>query len=373
MKVLMVVLEVRGSGIFQYTLLLARALSKIVDVSVIVPSEADVPPITGNLNILHIPVGASKKTFILNTLDVSKILGFKKVIMDEKPDVIHFRNPYVIWPVPILPLLRRYCGLLCGLPDGYFLPGQMRPDKLIARDMHIRLSHCITVESEYDKLILKKQGVTKPCFVIPHGVNTLYPFEAMDEGKEEDVVLFFGSIDGEYKGAKYLLEAAHILKKTLPNAKILLAGSGNIQKFQPILKGLTNVDIVNRFIPHDEVHLFFRRAKVVVCPYIYRVNSGVIPLALSFGKPLIVTDKLRDMVMNGRIGLIVPSRDSKALAHAIEKLLTDEELRHRIKNNVELAVKQRYNWSNISKTALEAYEFAARLARQDSVKLSWVK
>jgi glycosyltransferase involved in cell wall biosynthesis len=72
-------------------------------------------------------------------------------------------------------------------------------------------------------------------------------------------------------------------------------------------------------VPNEELGLYFSAADVVVLPYVDSTQSAVIQLAYGFEKPVITTDVggLAEVVKDGETGLIVPSRDSAALAEAI--------------------------------------------------------
>ena len=73
----------------------------------------------------------------------------------------------------------------------------------------------------------------------------------------------------------------------------------------------------------------------MVLPYIEASQSGVIPIAYHFGKPVIATEVggLPDMVDHGRTGYLVPPCDANALAKALILLLQDGELRRQFGEN----------------------------------------
>ena len=75
----------------------------------------------------------------------------------------------------------------------------------------------------------------------------------------------------------------------------------------------------------------FQRASIVVLPYIEGSQTGIIPIAYSFKKPVIATNvgSISEVVEDGVTGFIVPPRDSHALADAIIKILKDDDLRKR--------------------------------------------
>lgn len=74
----------------------------------------------------------------------------------------------------------------------------------------------------------------------------------------------------------------------------------------------------------------------VVCLPTYREG---LPTALieasAFGRPIVTTDAVgtRDLVVDGETGLVVPVRDPGALADALERVLSDDELAERLRRN----------------------------------------
>ena len=81
--------------------------------------------------------------------------------------------------------------------------------------------------------------------------------------------------------------------------------------------------IASRFttsiVPDEGCNKLFQQASVVVLPYVEASQSGVIPLAYTFMKPVVATTVggLPEMVEDGRTGYLVPPRDERALAAAV--------------------------------------------------------
>ena len=81
------------------------------------------------------------------------------------------------------------------------------------------------------------------------------------------------------------------------------------------------VDVYGGHIPIPQVEKFFAACDLVVLPYESATQSGVIQVAYSFRKPVLVTNVggLPDVVSDDKTGFIVEPFDSKALADAIER------------------------------------------------------
>lgn len=141
-------------------------------------------------------------------------------------------------------------------------------------------------------------------------------------------ILFFGFVR-LYKGLEYLLQALPEVLKRI-DVQLLVAGEFWIpesyyRKFIDDENVAKRVRIVNRYIPNEEVPDYFAAADVVVFPYVAGSQSAAVQLAYGFGKPVIVTDAggIADVVKDGRTGLVVPAKNSRALAEAIIRYFED--------------------------------------------------
>jgi glycosyltransferase involved in cell wall biosynthesis len=153
---------------------------------------------------------------------------------------------------------------------------------------------------------------------------------AMSE--EENLILFFGRI-WAYKGLEYLIRALPRISESVPDARILIAGTGDdFSPYRALMHDPSRFIIHNRWIPDEERAELFQSAAVVVLPYIDATQSGVIPIAYAFSKPVVATTTggLPDLVDHGTTGLLVPPREVEALADAIVQILTDDALRRRM-------------------------------------------
>jgi glycosyltransferase involved in cell wall biosynthesis len=197
--------------------------------------------------------------------------------------------------------------------------------------------------------------------VVPIGEHEVAPFKKYESKhiKEEDnLVLFFGRIY-RYKGLDYLINAEPMITKELPGVKIVIAGKGeDFKKYEDMMVNKENFIVYNDFISYKEGAKLFQRASVVVLPYIEASQSGVIPTAYGFKKPVIATDvgAIPEIVDDEKTGLIVPPKNSKALADAIIKILKDAELRKKMGENGYLKLKTDLSWDRIAEKTIEVYK-----------------
>jgi Glycosyltransferase len=147
-----------------------------------------------------------------------------------------------------------------------------------------------------------------------------------------------------------LLEAWQKVEARCPQAKLIIAGSGyDLPAYRERILGDPQCELIDRFIPAEEVASLFARASVVVLPYVEATQSGVLATALAFGKPAVVTrvGSLPEMVENGVSGFVVPPRDADALAEALLALLTDDTLRQRMAQGVRQLAQGKFHWQRL--------------------------
>ena len=175
------------------------------------------------------------------------------------------------------------------------------------------------------------------------------------------VALLFGSLT-RYKGIDVLLEAL----RRLPAGQRPIAVIAGFPladcpidelRRQAQRSGLDNwVRWQIGYIPTPEIAWYFRRADVVVLPYRAASQSGVAHLALTFGKPMIVTatGSLPELMAEESNGLVVEPGDADALAAALARITGNDELRERMGLAARHLAETRHNWDAIARQVLTA-------------------
>jgi len=163
------------------------------------------------------------------------------------------------------------------------------------------------------------------------------------------------------KGLIYLLEAVRDLRNHNWNVELHLVGSvdddPSSKQYERELKGA-----IQEWNVGDAVHLegrrseaeikrFFRNSHLFVAPFIETANGDKdgIPTslleAMASGIPVVATDagSITEVIENHRDGLIVPQRDSRALAAAISDLLHDGSRRARLSENATRKISEKFD------------------------------
>lgn len=161
---------------------------------------------------------------------------------------------------------------------------------------------------------------------------------------EEQWILFFGEVL-EHKGLSYLIEAEPRITREFPSVKIVVAGSVQ-EKFYRHLRNKGNFVVLNRYITYEEASMLFQKCCIVVLPYVDATVSGIVPVAYSFKKPVVATNvgAFPEIIDDGRTGILVPPKNSTALADAIRFLLRDKARREEMGENGYTKLRTELSW-----------------------------
>ncbi len=288
---------------------------------------------------------------------VADMLRFRR---EAEADVLHFQ--WLTMPgldAHLLPPLRPRL-----MTAHYILPprpgaGQVRGARRVFGRMDAVVAH-----SEHGAARLRDEvgldaGRVR---VIPHGAFdylTRLPQEASLpaelEGADGPVVLCFGLLR-PYKGIEVLLEAF----REVSGAELWIVGNPRMD-VAPLrrLAGSApgRVRFVTRFVEDAEIPAIFRRADLVVLPYLDAEHSGVLYTGLAFGKPLLLSavGGFPEVAATGAARLVPPG-DAAALAAALRELTVDEAARAELAEAARRAAAGPYSWDEAARLTLELYE-----------------
>ncbi len=181
----------------------------------------------------------------------------------------------------------------------------------------------------------------------------------IDKPDYTKTLLFFGFIR-KYKGLDLLIRTMPLVLKKM-KIKLLVVGEfyGDEDYYRGLIKELdleNVVDVHADYCPNEKVGLFFSGCDAVVLPYISATQSGIVPIAYYFNKPVIATDVggLAEVVIHQKTGFIVPPSDPAALAQSIIRYY-DEKCEDTFSRNIETE-KKKYSWESF----VEAIETLTR-------------
>ncbi|EMR73002.1 glycosyltransferase [Thermoplasmatales archaeon SCGC AB-539-N05] len=228
--------------------------------------------------------------------------------------------------------------------------------KLIkSSDMVTTVSHSVAKE-------LKEYGLNQEDIsVVYNGVDEkfFYPKQT-DSANDNKYIMYAGRIDRE-KGLFDLLECAKSICSERSDVSFIVAGNG--RDLNRLNKKIKNIGIQDKFIlvgqaEKDHLVKLYQNATLFVLPSYHEGLPTVLLEAMSCGLPVIATDVRgnRDLVSNGKNGIIIPSRAPKKMADAITMLLEDKNLRKKLGKNARKTIEQKYTWNKVSSKLLRCYK-----------------
>lgn len=192
--------------------------------------------------------------------------------------------------------------------------------------------------NESDKFLLS-QGVNKNKIIQTRQIMPEYCLskptwkEKTKEFKDKKIIFNMGYLT-ERKGVNYLIEAFNKLNRK--DVLLLIAGTGDQEdNLKKLSKDNKNIIFLSYKDGVDKAN-YYSISDFFVFPTLHDCWGFVVNEAFYYGIPIISTDKAGavELIEEGKTGLIVPDKDSDALAEAMEKLLANPQLLKKMKENV---------------------------------------
>jgi glycosyltransferase involved in cell wall biosynthesis len=257
-----------------------------------------------------------------------------------------------------------------------------RPDpeqREVLREV-IRLSNRIVVMSEHSKRdLISVYGVSEQKIdFIPHGIHDV-PF--VDPGFHKDkfgaegrtVLMTFGLLSRN-KGIEYVIDALPEVVKHYPDLLYLVLGATHPhvvasegESYREGLKELVhqlgleqNVMFYDQFVTLKDLKEFIGAANIYITPYLdpEQVVSGTLAYTVGSGKAVISTPYryAKELLAEDR-GILVPFRDSKAIAESVLHLLDDEAEQNAMRKRAYLYGRNMI-WPAVAESYHESFDFA---------------
>jgi glycosyltransferase involved in cell wall biosynthesis len=266
------------------------------------------------------------------------VLRLVQRIRAFKPDVIHLQLGHMWFNLLGLPLLRDI-PLVLTVHDSLIHVGDASSAKTpqwIYDLACFRARERIVHAPQVKELLTKRTGLPpETVHVIPYVIVGDVDISVGVDVEPQPEVLFFGRI-WEYKGLEYLIRAEPLITAKVPQARIVIAGTGeDFARYRTMMVNPDHFIVHNEYVSDEKRAELFRRAAVVVLPYIEASQSFIISIAYRFGKPVVATTVggLPEMVDHGRTGFLVPPRDPQSLATAIVDLMQNDAMRQTFGEN----------------------------------------
>ena len=268
------------------------------------------------------------------------------------------------------------------IEDGNSIPGRVFSELVKEVDG-------LTVMTNYSARKLSKiyNFNIKKIAVIPHGTPDVGYNSSVYYKKRKRLSgrLILGNINllSVNKGIDYAVEAVAKIAKVYPNVLYLIIGQThpNVlkyegEKYRNSLKkkikelGIQkNVKFVNKYVSSEELVEWLKVIDIYITPYLeeQQSSSGALAYAVGAGKICISTGYLyaKEVLAKGR-GILVPFRDSEAIANNVIKIWKNEKRRKAIQEKA--YVYGRFmTWPSV---ALQHLDFFAEVIKKHEKKNS---
>jgi glycosyltransferase involved in cell wall biosynthesis len=328
-----------------------------------------------------------KRVMLLSPLlFLASYRAFLKLVREKEPDVIHAH-----W---ILPngFIAGHVSRVTGIP----LLIQTHGSDIFTSEKNPLFRFMARYAAKYAKYIVSPSpdhvtrlgalGIdTKKIGIVPNTVEADFSTsvtEADTDGLRQKlgipagnkIVLAMGRMV-YVKGFNYLLEGFKKIAGEHPNITLVLAGDGVIYdeiRGQADALGIGDRVIMPGAVMRGDVPVYFKMADMFVVPSI-RHESGavdglpvVVPEAMAAGLPVISSDVggIPILIRDGYNGILIPERDTGAIADSIQKLLADETLRTQYGKRSRAIIENGANYDTISDYFVRLYSDIAAQNKQ---------
>lgn len=302
--------------------------------------------------------------------ELGSLIEIARLYREVRPDIVHH---VALKPVVYGSLAARWVGVpvvlnaMAGLGSMFVGEGIK---KRAARAVILRAMRWVqpsrgcrmVFQNENDRALFVRGGATpaKPTVIIRGSGVDLEAFQAAAEPAGVPVVILPARMLWD-KGVGEFVEAARLLRSSKTAVRCVLVGPEDPENPAAIpsrqLAVWKQEGAVEWWGARSDMPAVLAAASVVCLPS-YREG---LPKALlegaSAGRPLIATDVpgCSEIVRHGETGLLVPVRDARALAAAIETLLSNKGERARMGGNARRVAAEEFSESEVARRTLALY------------------
>ena len=277
-------------------------------------------------------------------LERPTVRGLAALLREARPRVAHVTD---VWPQAVVAArLARVSRVLVT----HHTPELPRRDNLAGRAW-LRLGWALRPEVIYTSAADAERDGRRPSHVVPLGID-LDRFASGKPALPKDGPLV-GNVArlAPQKGHATLVEAARLV----PGARFAIVGDGELRaELERRAEGLP----VQLLGARDDVPDLLASFDVFAFPSLYEGLCVAVIEAQAAGVPVVATPVggIRETVVDGETGLLVPPRDPEALAAAIRRLLDDPALARRLAEEARRRVRERFSERRMVEETLRLYE-----------------
>jgi starch synthase len=355
MKVVLVSLARRG-GMVHFLAEVAGALSQRTDTTVVTSSLADLSYLPRAVARLQVNTGGNSLGSIARYINPLTWYRLARRLRSLHANLVHIVGVHEWNPT---------LALLCKLLQQPIVYTVHDPTAHPGAPWVIRIGDWLTIRLADKVVTLTRHGrrqlllrriPAKKIVVIPHPMYSLFLSWRRASRRPSKMILYFGRLEA-YKSLQTLVSAFAAVRERLQGWSLTIAGSGSLPPFL-LERNRRDIRILNRYLADREVAQLMSEAAIVALPYTSATQSGVVALAQAFARPMISTavGGLREMIVQGKTGILVPPGDMPAFARALLSLGASNARRLRMERYISQQADAPWQPHNVAKAHLRLYQ-----------------
>jgi glycosyltransferase involved in cell wall biosynthesis len=289
------------------------------------------------------------------------VRGASRELARRQARVLHCPSFVVPWGVRCPIVVTVHDAATRHVPRDHPLEWRFYDRAILPRRL-LAAARVVTVSSSARADIVREYGLPdERIVVIPNGVDERFLSHGPSpDGVGERPTLLFPGAPIPRKNIKVVLVAMATSRPglRLSQARLEISGAA-ADDFSDVVAMVSRLGLQDRvrwlgYIPADEMPDVIAHSSVVVYPSLTEGFGLPVLEAFAVGVPVVSSDRGSLPEIVGDAGLLVNPTDVKALGDAIEAVLTNEELRGRLRDRGAQRVKQ-YTWERCAEMTCELY------------------
>jgi glycosyltransferase involved in cell wall biosynthesis len=269
-----------------------------------------------------------------------------RLLRRMRPDIVHCASPKGILYGSIGARLSGVRGIVLAVSGmGFAFTSAGRRSvfrslaafiyRLLARFAYGHPNKTVIVQNTEDRELIVGTGLatTDQVVLIPGSGVELRRFAQAHMERKQPIVLFAARMVAD-KGVMELIEAARIVRRSLPEWRFVMAGAADYENPSSIpadlLQGFNDEGVIEWRGLVDDMDSLYAQASIVCLPSYYREGMPKTLLEAAAAGCAVVTTDLpgcREAIIPGETGDLVPAKDAAALAVTLMALMGDRQRR----------------------------------------------